>query len=276
MQTVNTSHLICAAEYLGTRILHRNEGKQALVLSDNSFIDKLQLHELNRDIDAGWVQAMKNEILKNVLSGEAMTLTVVIDVREVQRYISCDINGEDGEIGDEPDFKAFIVDGQHRWMAMKELVVEMPSISFPIYIMVYIVEDDDELTMRLNILNKRKEFTSDDSAVVELKRRFIAVLIRAAGTEHRRRHCVRNAVKGFEGWMFKQKKKGLSVTQLKSKLTEHYMDTTFRKISSEYEGFWEDQKIASPKLVTRMLGKVVMASKLYQLSDESHAWMNKL
>ena len=136
MQSVNTSHLVCAAEYLGTHILHRNEGKQALVLSNNNFIDMLQLHELNRDIDAVWVQSMKNEILKNVLSGEAMTLTVVIDVREVKRYI----NNEEHEVGEEPGFKAFIVDGQHRWMAMKELVKEIPSISFPVYLMVYMVQ----------------------------------------------------------------------------------------------------------------------------------------
>ena len=267
MQNMN-SYMIGAAEYLGTQILHRNAGKQALVLSDNSFIHKLQLHELNRNIDPVWVQSMKNEILKNVISNEAMTLTVVIDVREVQRYI----NREEGEVGDDSDFKAFIVDGQHRWMAMKELLAEMPALTFPIYLMVYIVENDTELTLRLHILNKRKDFTPNDTYVVELKRRFIAVMERAAGVEHRRRICIRNAVKGFEKWLLKQ----TNLENTHSKMTEEYMENAFHQLADEYKSVWEKKKMATPKFDTRMLGKVIIASKLYQLADESHAWMNKL
>jgi hypothetical protein len=74
-----------------------------------------------------WVSQKKVEVLKTIMSQECMTLTLAID----KRMIATAICEPEQEL--QGGFKAIILDGQHRYEALKQLLQEMPHLKFKMW-----------------------------------------------------------------------------------------------------------------------------------------------
>lgn len=265
---VTQDHIQSAASYLGTKIMYVDSPTQALIQSNAALMDRLDVHPLNRDVDKTWVQAMKQEVLKNALNREFMLLTVAVDQREIHRYLNW--KPEDGD-SEREQFKAFIIDGQHRWYAMQELRAEMPNLVYPVMLTVYIVRNDTEIVNVLTKLNKRREFTAQDANNVEVRRRFIMAMEKAVGAAQMSRRCVRSAIIAFT-----RRLKSQMTLNAMSVLTEDKFFERLYDIAAEYEQIWNDKVAAQPKLAFQAVGVVIKRTKLYMLCDDTHKWLDKI
>jgi hypothetical protein len=253
---VTDGHVTYAASWLGTKMLSGNPN-QVLIESNQSFLNRFAIHELNRNVDDNWVAQMKIEILKTKMAEECMTLTLAIDKRSIATALNePDYNEEQG------GFKAIILDGQHRFIAMKQLVQEMPSIKFNMWLIVYIVSSDAEIVSRLETLNKRRAFTKTDSDKVATLQRFLEAFQSIHHVENQTRRCIVKVRKSaiLKSEKFTQKHKSTTVAD--------FVDV-LNKIAAKYKSSWEERGL--PK--NSVLYNVVHDTKLYQLCDEECNWL---
>jgi hypothetical protein len=208
---------------------------------------------------------MKLEIIKMARTGECMTLTLAIDERDVK------IAMEDPEIGmEQGGFKAIILDGQHRWEAMMELLQEIPDMIYNIWLVVYLVLSDEEIDARLKALNKRRNFSQDDTDKVATITRFFQAFDAIIKSENMRRRCVQKVRKSdiFNTPAFIKKNKHKNVQQFTDAL---YM------IAQSRRQYWETRiNETDGKIGKTVLGDVIRSTKMYQLMDETCKWLNEL
>lgn len=265
---VTTEHMTAAAVYLGgndAKNLLYTSGHQAFVLSHTSQLSKLRIHPINRPINPAWVTVMKDEIKKNASMQELMTLHVAVDVYDVQRYLQCDPDEEP-----EP-FCAWILDGQHRLQAMKELAGECPILQYNVMLIVYITQNDQHFRYRLETLNKRREFNAADVGGVDARTRFMYALGRVVG-EHMGRQCVaRFRTKVTEGL------RDDAVIKRLGEMTEEQMLTRLKAIGESYRlQRWDAHVAENAKNRTNAFGKTVAATGLYQMLDQGIGWMKEM
>lgn len=257
---VTSSHITYATEWLGKKVLSTNPN-QVLLESDDTFIDKFAIHPLNRNVDMIWVSQMKVEVLKTVMAQECMTLTLAIDKRLiVQAMTDPDTNEDQG------GFKAIILDGQHRWEAMKQLKEEIPTISFKIWIILYIVANDAEIVQRLDTLNKRRSFSKDDDDKVAVTKRFLDALSSIHTQEYQTRRSIGKVRKSaiLKSDQFIKKHRHTTTKQFQESITS---------IASTYKESWE---ASQPYCKSSSLCSTIQATKLYQLVDGTCEWLNKV
>jgi hypothetical protein len=258
--TVPVEKLNFAANLLGTRILTSN-GTQCLIESNNTFIHFFQKHAINRNVDPEWVKMMKMEIVKMAHIGECMTLTLAIDERDVKLAM------EDPEIDvEQGGFKAIILDGQHRWEAMMELHKDMPEMIYKVWLVVYLVRNDEEIDTRLMALNKRRNFSQDDTDKVQTTARFFQAFDEVIKPENSRRRCVQKVRKSefINEPSFIKKHKDKSVQEFKDAL---------HVVAQLHKTQWDVEKARNPKLKTNVIGVVIDTTNLYQMIDDSCRWL---
>lgn len=259
MASITSEHLDFAASCLGTSILSANP-TQILIESNDTFIHRFSIHELNRNVDPTWVAQMKVELLKTIMAKECMTLTLAIDKRHIALAM------------DEPDttteyggFKAIILDGQHRWEAMKQIKEELShhSPTFKIWLVVYVVENDAEILQRLETLNKRRQFTESDNDKVAVMQRFLEAFAQIHSTEQQTRRCIirvrRSPILQSDAFILKHKY-----------TTTEQFHNRILKIAQIYHETWLGiKKHTKPNVLTFVIEK----THLYQLVDEKENWI---
>jgi hypothetical protein len=254
---VTTKEFSFAASILGTKILSCNP-QQILVESDQSFLSRFTIHELNRNVDENWVHQMKVEIMKNAMAQECMTLTLAIDERMIQTAMAepeGDIHG---------GFKAIVLDGQHRLAGMKQLVQEMPSINFKIWLIVYIVKNDQEILNRLETLNKRRNFSDADNIKILVTKHFLEAFEAIHRPAHQSRRCIMNVRKSpiLKSDAFIKKHRLTTVDKFESKI---------RVVSEMYKARAEECEGKKGTLF-----EVIKSTGLHQLIDNSCNWLMEL
>lgn len=266
MLQVTTEHMTAAAVYLGgndpANLVYAS-GHQAFVVSHTSQLDKLRVHAINRPIHAAWVRVMKEEIKKTASMHEMMTLCVAVDVGDVHRHLHCDPDEEP-----EP-FYAWILDGQHRLQAMKELRDECPILEYRFMLVVYVTQSDEHFRYRLNALNKRREFDAGDVGRVDARTRFMYALARLVG-EHMNRQCVaRFRAKVTEGL------RDEAVLRKLSAMSEEDICAWLKRVGERFRAIsWDAHVAAHPKDRANAFGKTVAATGLYQMIAPNAAWMH--
>ena len=95
-------NLDIALNYISEKVYDVNP-KQALCLSNMDYLDKFTLGSINRDINPKWIKEMKTSLLDMHAIERRTTVTVCIDVRDIQIALT------DPEAA--KDFKAIILDG---------------------------------------------------------------------------------------------------------------------------------------------------------------------
>jgi len=265
---VTAAHMNAAAVYLGgndARNLLYTSGHQAFVLSHTSQLSKLRIHPINRPINPAWVVVMKDEIKKNASMKELMTLHVAVDLYDVQRHVECDPDEEP-----EP-FCAWILDGQHRLQAMKELAGECPILQYNVMLIVYITQNDQHFRYRLETLNKRREFNAADVGGVDARTRFMYALGRVIGDNMGRQCIARFRSKVTEGLREDE------VIRRLGEMTEEQIFTRLKAIGDSYKGrLWEQHVAANPKDRANAFGKTLAATGLYQMLDAGVGWMKEM
>ena len=231
-----------------------------MIDSDHTYIDRFAIHELNRNVDMAWVSQMKIEIMKTVMAEECMTLTLAIDKRQIETAM----NEPDGH--DQGGFKAIILDGQHRWEAMRHLKEEVPGLSFNIWLIVYIVNNDAEILHRLETLNKRRAFSQADNDKIAVTQQFLEAFERLHTPSNQTRRCVVKVRKSriLKSDTFIAKHRTTTVEDFIARMID---------ISLQYKELWHSYEEKTRKSV---LNDVIRNTKLYQLADDTCNWLKEL
>jgi len=170
-----------ALEYVTSRTLDAT-ANVALGVSGFAYLDRMRVAEMNRNVSDAWATSLMAELEDMGQRQERTIITLSIDLREVATAMT------DAEVA--ANFKATILDGQHRVAAMRKLRERFPAADLPFWVVVYLARDDaDQQRIILN-LNKRAPMSAADRDVMQVKQRFIAALREAVGV-HDRRHPVK-------------------------------------------------------------------------------------
>lgn len=255
---VSAADLAQALAWLGNVVYCNESGtKQAFLCSDVSYIGRFDLDPANRNINPEWVREMKKEVLMLHSQNEIMTLTAAIDKRNIAAFIEAKNSGEDLGM-----FKAILLDGQHRWSALKQLRDEQPGVPFRFFLTVYVVEDDEEIKKRLMQLNKRREFTSSDAAEVDGRLRFLKVW-NAVTLGNENRVCVRRIRNN-------ELLRKVSVIKALMHMNEDAIRSKIMEIAQKYKQEYEG---SNERVKRSVVGQVIRATGLYQLIDANGAWI---
>lgn len=251
-----SSTLDQALAYLCEKTLDVNN-KQAICLSGFAHLDRFTLGSINRDVKPTWVKEMKKSILDMHAIGRRTTVTVAIDLRDIKIAL------EDPEAAQ--DFKAVIVDSQHRWMAMKELREQHPGMDYKFWLIVYITESEEEMKALLLDLDRRLDITPDDKAQIEIRKRFVEAFSKL--TEgHEKRRCVQRTKNH-------PILRDADVMRALSRMTREDMESKLRDCAKLYKREYEDARLAK----SSALYATVEGTKLYQMIQwQSGAWIKKM
>ena len=187
VQSVDPRVLNAALEYVTTKVLEVSDGgTQALGAADFSKLDALKLGSANRNVSAEWVNDLVRTMFMELHERRERTmLTLCIDLREVQAAL------EDPEA--RAAFRAVILDGQHRWTAMRAIRDAYPGTNIPFWVTVHLVRTDEEQQDIITRLDRRSPITDVDRVVMEARARFKEALMLVVGPANIRRHAFHEA-----------------------------------------------------------------------------------
>ena len=260
---VTAAHIEYAASLLGTKLLSSTP-TQALIESNQSYIDRFDVHEINRNVDRQWVAQMKMEIMKTIMASECMTLTLAIDERLIKMAMSDSDNQDNQDNQEFGGFRAIILDGQHRIAAMKEIMREMPSTTFKMWLIVYLVKDDLDIKTKLEAINLRRTFSQADTDKVAVTMNFLTAFERATAAETRPRRCLQRVRKSaiLKSEAFVAKHRTTTVAEFETKI---------RKSSTDCANGSNGTNARKSAV-----NCTVAVTGLYQLFDASCSWLNDL
>lgn len=254
-------------------ILHM-DGGQAIVLSNNSLVDRMyDITNVNRDIDDAWVQEMKKEIKYMRERGQRMTATVGIDMRDIKNIIEVNSGASTEDEKTALDtFRVKVYDSQHRLKALSELFREDPKTLYDFYVVVYIVDTNEDEKALLEKLNKRREFTKKDRTVVDARKAFMDVWDEVTGHENQTRLCVRTV-------RTSKRIRNQEITNALSKMARKDMKEKLYAIAKLYHKEFL-QECENSKFVNSAVYKVIAETKLYQLvmyyKKKDDSWLEQI
>ena len=247
-----------AAKYLGTSVIDAgHKTRQALILSNGSHIHKYSLGSVNRNINVTWKNEMKSTLKDLHAQKERTMLTACIDERCIKAAM------DDPEACQ--DFKAVILDGQHRAEALKELITENKDYeAYEFWVVLYITRTDEEMEQLLKDLDKRFTFTDDDIITVDARMRFIKALKELIpGQENRR--CITGTINHA---ILRE----TDIIESIKKCSKHQIVERMIKTSQTYKNKFEQSKLSKGAL-----HDTIVATKLYQLIDwQSGLWIREM
>lgn len=257
---VSGNDLAQALNWLGQVVYCNQDGtRQAFLCSDVTYVGRFDLDPANRNINDEWVREMKTEIKALHERNEMMTLTAAIDKRSIAAFIEAKMSGEDLGM-----FKAILLDGQHRWSALKQLRDEQPGTPFKFFLIVYVVDNDEEIKMRLMQLNKRREFTKADAAEVDGRLRFLKVWNQVT-LGHENRVCVRR-IRNSE--LLRK----VPVIKALMNMSEDQIYQKIHQVAQKHQAAYE---ASEDRFKRSMAGKVVRATGMYQLVKDDASWIDE-
>ena len=231
--------------------------KTAHIFSDATHMDKLSTHPYNRQIDPKWVEETMDYINTVDSRGDWVgDLLVGILYEDIKAWANGDMN-----------FTVKIIDGQHRHAAIQKLRKYNPNFNCKVSLKVLVLESDIALSNEIENCNKRKPFDQKQFNDVNAKKLFIETLKEILGIHSRHIFAknIMNKIDILNDPKFLNKIYGKSSTEICSKLT-------FIGNQQKYIDRFESMKLKP----TRVLAKTIYTTKLYQLCDETCAWMYEM
>lgn len=260
MTTITDEDFEKIAHYLG-KVIDGRKGKQILLLSDVSILDKLSLHPCNRNIDQEWVDKLKIPMMKLASDNESIGMMYIAIIKKDVEIAKL---GENGNYS----FKPVIIDFQHRFFGLKQIRDQIPDFNFNVYVTVYIVDNDQEIIQRINSINTRREFDNADNNDLMVRAIFKESLDDILGK--RTKHRFVNQI--YNNDILRDK-------QWTRKLWNHdknWFKKRFITISKNYKSTYEKKIEDFPKFKTSVLGLTLQETQLYQLIDEKNTWLEQI
>lgn len=258
MNTVSSAHIDEVARLFGKAIVDSaGNTRQVLLLSDMTYLGRLGLGALNRDVNQAWVKEIKQVLLNKIMAHERIQLVACIDIRHIQAVL-------DGDA--QPDtLTAIVVDGQHRLFALREIAKEHPGIVYDFRLELYVIRCEAEFEALLHGENNRCAFTETDHSVLAGRKRFVQVFSRlTAGCENRR--CVQRT-KNQDVLRSDQK-----VAAALANMSVYEIECAIKTCAAQYKSEWE--RVATPQVVKSAVGATIARTGMYQLLDwETGRWM---
>ena len=247
-----------AAKYLGKSILDIGQHtRQALILSDGSNISKFTLGSVNRNINPEWKKEIKQVMKELYDKKERTTLIACIDVRYIKAAM------EDPEAASE--FKAIILDGQHRLVSLRDLIEEDQKYkSYEFWVVIYIIQNDEEMLQLLKDMDKRIAFNEQDVSTVDIRMKFIKAFKELCQGQESRR-CV-------TGTINHPILRDINVLNEIKKYSHEELKTKIKSIAKSYKPRFDLSKLSKSAL-----SDTIKATHLYQLIDwQSGLWVREL
>lgn len=256
MDTITAEHLQEAAKLLGKQLLDSVPlGRQALLLSDQSYLHRLGLGAVNRDVNAKWVAKLKPEMTRLVMARERTTISACIDLREVKRAIE-EQNGA-------ADFKAVVLDGQHRVTCLTEMLAEHPTLRYDFWLQIYIVSSELEMMQLIEDFDKRLVITAKDKKTMQDRHMFTDTFLKLVSKVHHHRRCV-------TGVLNNKTLRDEKVVEALQNIDPADLAKRFMAVAEKYKAKYE----ANPPKPTSVVAKVVEDTKLYFLTEyERPEWI---
>lgn len=259
MIQVTADHLSEAAKLLGKQMLDSvPNGRQALLLSDHTYLHRLTLGSVNRDVNPKWVSKLKREMHNLIMARERTTITVCIDLRDVIRAIE--------EQAGATDFKAIVLDGQHRVACLKEMFATNPRLQYEFWMQVYVMSSEVEMESLIEDLDRRLPISAKDKKTIQDRRSFAEAFISLIPASHHTRRCITGTLN------HKVLRMEAVVEALQHTNTEDLVKR-IREMAQASEDEFRKSSIKSSSI----LYKVIEDTKLYQLVHwETGDWILRL
>jgi hypothetical protein len=237
---------------------HKN---QCFVDSDNTYLRFLERHHANRLVDTDWVQELEKDMYAMITDGDVCEIEVAVILSDIQSYLADQDRGE--------DFKAVIVDGQHRVEAFKNIMKKHPNLRFPIWFKVYLVNTDDDIDKLIEKINNRRSFNQMDYAKKKVNATFIKAITQLVGEKNMNRRYILKVkrCKLLNDLKFVEKYK---------MATENDFIGVLNALSEQYKAACLNAVTLDQKYSKSAVFQLIIASKQYQFMAEPEEWITKM
>jgi hypothetical protein len=238
---------------------------ELVVIADASVVHKLRWHSANRDIHRPHVEALKSRIVLSLVQAVPEPIALMVGLVRPDMADHLEALRESPEPA---EFQLPIIDGQHRWTALKELMNEMaPDVirRVVIKLTVYLCNDDAHLARRLETVNFVHKWGDADHETVRVRNAFVRALDLALGEEWSGRKPTKTVA-------------GCAVLRDESWTRQHWgtgddvFEHEIRKLAqSEHAEEWK--QLAKGIRSSLVLAQAIRGSQLWQLADTTHEWI---
>ena len=250
-----------ALEYVTTRVLDVAEGgTQAMGVADFSKLDVMKLGSTNRNVNAEWVQELVTTMFQELNARRERTvLTLCIDTSQLKAATE----DEDARAG----FRAVILDGQHRWSAMRAIRDAYPGTNIPFWVVVHLVRSDAEQQAIIDRLERRSPITDVDRGVVDARMRFKNALMTLVGAGNLRKHAF---IEAADHAVLREPRVCAGLARLGG---IDAMRAALEGVSAEYEPLYRDCHKASLRGSART---VIRDTRLYFFMADPREWVPRM
>ena len=269
--TTAMNHIV--TKLVAFQVLRINPNEtEAILVSNTSFLDKYTVGAINRDVNMPWVNKLCSDAFPRMIRDGTFTEVVAcINRSDIFNVYENELN--------ETEFKAMVVDGQHRMEAMRKLVQNgtiTAARPFEFIVRLLIIENEKDLAQRLLDLNNRLNFSLQDEKVVETRVDFINCFIQFItnrfGYPVTRRHVVQNVQRSDilrEPEVLKKITACNTTSILYQKFERLMLDAEYKK---QYL-----TRVATGQIShNHAIAKVINETKMFFLADTTCRWIYKL
>jgi hypothetical protein len=238
-----------------------HHGKQASVLLSNEDFSDLTYSCHNRTVDRRHASSLEAFVKDKAFKGEIVdTLKLAITMEDLcsRRF------REQGTV------TVYVVDGQHRLLATKNLMDLYPGVTFSFLADVFIYHDVSEIGGVVKALQNALPLSTAQRVGISGRGRFTEALtnvLRRSG-EHPNRLCVRCLP------MNRRLQDGSPVVSVLRMKTIKEIERMLLAIGTDYERMY--RRNLEEGTIRRATQDVIANTKLYQLADTTASWLDRI
>ena len=238
-----------------------HHGKQASVLLSNEDFSDLTYSCHNRTVDRRHASSLEAFVKDKAFKGEIVdTLKLAITMEDLcsRRF------REQGTV------TVYVVDGQHRLHATKNLMDLYPGVTFSFLADVFIYHDVSEIGGVVKALQNALPLSTAQRVGISGRGRFTEALtnvLRRSG-EHPNRLCVRCLP------MNRRLQDGSPVVSVLRMKTIKEIERMLLAIGTDYERMY--RRNLEEGTIRRATQDVIANTKLYQLADTTASWLDRI
>jgi hypothetical protein len=236
-------------------------GKQASVLLSNDDYNNLIYSCHNRTVDERHASTLETFIRDKAFKGEIVdTLKLAMTMDDM-----CSRHFQDRGVA-----PVYVVDGQHRILAVKTLMNRYPGVTFCFLADIYIYNNVSEIGDAVKALQNSLPLSMTQKVGISGRGRFVEALnniLRRCG-ENPNRICIRNIPMNYR---LKDGSPAVAVLRMK---TIKEIEKMIMSLGADYERRY--RRACADGDIKNATREVITNTKMYQLVDTSLAWLDRI